>query len=454
MRRFATAILAVLVTASLAREAAGQCSITHTAVTGAWKLCAAGGTAWQWTGPGGFVATSECVTVNVPGTYSLRVWDGLNGLWGLPCDWSFAQVPTGPICSIAGDDSVCAGASTIWCAPDGAAGYFWTSPTGLHPGGTCVFVSEAGEYTLVLTDVNGVSDTCRRTLTVHDCRTSEARDVCPLTARAWAQSCNGRTPVVSTAAFADIAARVDERSQVFSYGGTSSGLCALLRRDRHHWSEAARAKRHFAAVLANLSAADAQVVGRDGRNVGLDGSMTLDSLRGVIPGTLLADWVSNTDSRLMGLAASSARSRTARDEWRRIAYQARAINRISSSCAGGLGALLADEEDDDSVVRPGDVPVVTDGAGTTTNSTPRTDPRTGLTRLSWTLERSGPIEVAVMDITGRRIRHLANGMFAAGTHEFTWDGRDDDGRAVRVGAYFVAGRIGSERRTQRLFLLR
>ena len=453
MRRFATAILAVLVTASLAREAAGQCSITHTAVAGAWELCADNGTAWQWTGPGGFAETSECVTVDVPGTYTLRVWDGLNGLWGLPCSWSFTQVPTGPSCSIAGDDSVCAGESTMWCAPGGAAGYSWTSPTGRHSAGTCLFVSEAGEYTLVLTDANGATDTCRRTLTVYDCNPPQRRSLCPLTARAWAQSCNGRAPVVSAAAFDDIAARVDERSQVFSYGGTPSGLRALLRHDRHHWSEAARAKRHFAAVLANLSAADAQVVGRDGRDVGLDGSMTLDSLRGVVPGTLLADWVSTTEGRLMALASSTARSRTARDEWRRIAGQARAINRMSSACAGGLGALLADD-DDDSVVRAGDVPVVTDGAGTTTSSTPRTDPRTGLTRLSWTLERSGPIEVAVMDITGRRIRHLVNGTFAAGTHEFTWDGRDDDGRAVRVGAYFVAGRIGNERLTQRLFLLR
>jgi flagellar hook assembly protein FlgD len=39
-------------------------------------------------------------------------------------------------------------------------------------------------------------------------------------------------------------------------------------------------------------------------------------------------------------------------------------------------------------------------------------------------------------------------------HEFTWDGRDDDGRAVRTGAYFVAGRVGDERMSQRLFILR
>ena len=74
--------------------------------------------------------------------------------------------------------------------------------------------------------------------------------------------------------------------------------------------------------------------------------------------------------------------------------------------------------------------------------------------MRWTLTRADQVELSVVDITGRRIRHLVSGVFSAGTHEFTWDGRDDDGRAVRAGAYFVAGTIGGQRTSQRLFILR
>ena len=454
MRRFLAAVVAVLATASLASEAAGQCSIQHTAVTGAWELCAGGGGAWQWSGPGGFAATTECVTVTTPGTYSLREWDGLNGLWSAPCTWTFGQVPAGPACSIAGDDSVCAGESTMWCAPSGAAAYSWTSPSGRHAGTNCLFVSEPGEYTLELTDANGATEICRRTLTVYDCSPPQSGAVCPMSARAWALTCGASGAYVSADAFADVAARVDERSAVWSFGGTASGLCSILRRDRRHGDEASRAKRHYAAVLANLSAADAQLQALDGHAVGLDANMTLDSLRGVTPGTLLGTWVAATETRLLELASSPARSRMARAEYRRIARQARAIDRMTSGCSASAAALLADEDDDDAVLRPEDSSVSTGGAGATVSTAPRSDPRTGITHLSWTLERSAAVELVVMDITGRRIRHLASGTFAPGTHEFTWDGRDDDGRAVRVGAYFVAGRIGNERLTQRLFLLR
>ena len=58
-----------------------------------------------------------------------------------------------------------------------------------------------------------------------------------------------------------------------------------------------------------------------------------------------------------------------------------------------------------------------------------------------------------MDVTGRRVRHLVSGEFSAGTHDFAWDGRDDDGRAVKPGAYFMAGTIAGERTSQRLVLL-
>ncbi len=448
MRRFLAAVLAIGSIASLAPEAAGQCNITHTAVSGAWQLCAVGGSEWQWSGPGGFSAATSCVNATAPGTYTLRIWDGVNGLWGLPCSWSFATAPAGPACSIAGDDSVCAGATTMWCGPDGAAGYSWTMPSGGHAGATCVLVGDPGEYLLEVMDTNGMVDTCRRTLTVRDCSTPHVGAVCPLQARAWSRSCGDRLALVSRDAFAQVAARVDERSSVWAYGGTSAGLCDLLRRNRHS-NDAALAKRHFAAVLANLSAAEIGVIAADGRNVGLDEHMPLDGIRGIAAGRTLADWVSATEARLLVLANSSSRGRGAREEYRRIARQARAIDRPGVACGGTANAML---DDDDDLVAG--APDHTPDAGGTVRSTPRIDPLTGATQLRWTLQRSDAVELVIVDITGRRIRHLASGMYPAGPHEFTWDGRDDDGRTQRAGAYFVAGRVGTERLSQRLFLLR
>ena len=40
-------------------------------------------------------------------------------------------------------------------------------------------------------------------------------------------------------------------------------------------------------------------------------------------------------------------------------------------------------------------------------------------------------------IRGERVRTLIDGVRSAGRYEATWDGRDDGGRAVEPGAYFV-----------------
>jgi hypothetical protein len=46
----------------------------------------------------------------------------------------------------------------------------------------------------------------------------------------------------------------------------------------------------------------------------------------------------------------------------------------------------------------------------------------------------------VFDIGGRHLRRLAAGAFGAGQHQFDWDGKDDDGRALASGVCFAPGR--------------
>jgi flagellar hook assembly protein FlgD len=47
------------------------------------------------------------------------------------------------------------------------------------------------------------------------------------------------------------------------------------------------------------------------------------------------------------------------------------------------------------------------------------------------------IRVSVYDVSGRRVRRLADRLFAAGHHELRWDGADDRGRALPRGVYFT-----------------
>lgn len=69
------------------------------------------------------------------------------------------------------------------------------------------------------------------------------------------------------------------------------------------------------------------------------------------------------------------------------------------------------------------------------------------------LRDTGPAKLTVYDVTGRRVRALAHGVRPAGRHAVTWDGRDEAGRRVASGTYFVrleAGGKGFHRAVVRL----
>ena len=76
------------------------------------------------------------------------------------------------------------------------------------------------------------------------------------------------------------------------------------------------------------------------------------------------------------------------------------------------------------------------------------------TSITFALVRSGPAEVAVYDLAGRRVAVLASGTLAAGTRVLTWDGRDTGGRSLPSGTYVV--RLVTEQRVhaRKLTLIR
>jgi flagellar hook assembly protein FlgD len=64
------------------------------------------------------------------------------------------------------------------------------------------------------------------------------------------------------------------------------------------------------------------------------------------------------------------------------------------------------------------------------------------------------VALRLYDVSGRLVRTLVRGPMAAGVHRATWDGRDDGGRSVGSGVYFVRYDALGGVRTQRILRLR
>ncbi len=68
---------------------------------------------------------------------------------------------------------------------------------------------------------------------------------------------------------------------------------------------------------------------------------------------------------------------------------------------------------------------------------PAPNPFVGATRVAFTLSAASRVRVDVFDLRGARVRGLADRDFPAGETALGWDGRDDLGRAVAPGVFFV-----------------
>ena len=85
----------------------------------------------------------------------------------------------------------------------------------------------------------------------------------------------------------------------------------------------------------------------------------------------------------------------------------------------------------------------------------RPNPFNPSTTLSLVLPGQSPVELALFDVRGHRVRRLYEGWLDQGRHEFRWDGRDDEGQAMPSGIYVaraVTANHGVE--MQRLSLVR
>lgn len=85
---------------------------------------------------------------------------------------------------------------------------------------------------------------------------------------------------------------------------------------------------------------------------------------------------------------------------------------------------------------------------------PAPNPSGGSTAIRYQMPEAGPLELAIYDGAGRRVAVLTSGWEAAGDRRIVWDGRDDLGRRVPAGTYFVRMSSGDYEGRQKLLIVR
>ena len=86
-------------------------------------------------------------------------------------------------------------------------------------------------------------------------------------------------------------------------------------------------------------------------------------------------------------------------------------------------------------------------------SQPAPNPARGMARFWFTLPRSGPVRLEVLDVQGRRLRTLAEGPMAAARYAHGWDLQDAAGRPASPGIYLLRLVTESGQATRRLIVL-
>jgi len=84
----------------------------------------------------------------------------------------------------------------------------------------------------------------------------------------------------------------------------------------------------------------------------------------------------------------------------------------------------------------------------------RPNPFRRSTAIRYAATGHGPVDLAVYDLAGRRLRTLVEGRSSPGEHEIAWDGRDGTGRRLPTGVYLLRFRGEAESGTRRVVLLR
>jgi hypothetical protein len=66
----------------------------------------------------------------------------------------------------------------------------------------------------------------------------------------------------------------------------------------------------------------------------------------------------------------------------------------------------------------------------------------------------GQPDVSIVDLSGRCVRTVDTGGLTVGYHSLVWNGRDDAGRPLPAGVYFMRAALGDSYASSRLVMIR
>jgi hypothetical protein len=158
-------------------------------------------------------------------------------------------------------------------------------------------------------------------------------------------------------------------------------------------------------------------------NVGLNGPYVSDVVKTAVP---LRNWVAAT----AGYEIEHLFSRYCDTDNGRLAYYYYMLNKVF----GGICQIT--------------------GAPVTTLDTPQGSRsfanfmkignsvmKQGPTTVRLSVAKAGRVQVSIYDVTGRKIKNVADRVFPAGETTLQWDGTDDGGQKVARGVYFVRSSV-------------
>ncbi|MGK9368855.1 T9SS type A sorting domain-containing protein [Melioribacter sp. Ez-97] len=76
------------------------------------------------------------------------------------------------------------------------------------------------------------------------------------------------------------------------------------------------------------------------------------------------------------------------------------------------------------------------------------------TKINFSLTKSSNVTLNVYNILGQKIRTLIDQKMSPGTYSATWNGRDDFGRQVSSGVYFIGLESESFRAFRKIVLMK
>lgn len=430
-----------------AAPAAAQCVITGPGAlcNGSAQLCGPSGNyAYTWSGPNGFLQTTECVTVTEPGTYMLSVIDMGAGRFLGMCSKTVAAGSTPPAATIEGPASACDGESVELCGPDLGYGWLWTGPNGTATT-RCVTASGPGTWTLALVDL---ASGCAGAPATHEIQSElcSAFSACPRPPAFWANGCRKPDRFRYTPEqMASFAACASDRSALLAWDAPLAGACATLNPARPTLRD--RALRQVTGVWMNVCSWESRIMPQRGAAVGVDPSATFLSESGP---TSVSSWLGAAESELLALAGQPDNKKSVRDAYRAIIRDGWKLNHaegLDSPCQGRAPAAepmrMGPAGDEAFADEPLEAEMMweLEQRGVSIER-PSPNPMTQSATVAFTVGGGAPqqVSVSVHDLAGRRIAEIVSGSFAPGRHTASWNGRSDDGSPVRPGMYFVRAR--------------